>query len=72
MFFEKVRVSAGKLEIDCPKLPRKRKVSSSYGVPEVPVGLVSTAKKHYRQIYYLATDMLVNCILDRFQQKDYI
>ena len=29
-FFEKVRVSAAKLEIDNPRRPRKRKVSNHY------------------------------------------
>ena len=36
MFFEKVRASAQKLEVNDPKLPRKRKVLSRYKDGEAP------------------------------------
>ena len=51
MIFEKVRASKWKLEIDDPKLPKKRKVSSHYEEGEAPVEIVSTAEEHYRQIF---------------------
>ena len=66
-FFEKVIASAQKLEINDPKLPRKRKVPILYEDGEVPAEFVSTAEEHYRQIFYQTIDMFSNCIRDRFQ-----
>ena len=68
MFFEKVRASAQKLEVNDPKLPRKRKNPSRYEDGEAPAEFLSTVEEHYRQIFF---DMVTNCIRDRFQQKDY-
>ena len=45
-FFEKGRASAQKLEIDNPKLPRKRKVPSHYEEGESLVEFVSTVEEH--------------------------
>ena len=39
MFFEKVRASARKIDIDGPELPRKRKVLSRYEEGEAPADL---------------------------------
>ena len=72
MFFEKVRASAEKLEVDDPKLPRKRKVPTRYEDGEAPAEFVSTVEEHYRQIFYQTIDMVTNCIRERFQQKDYV
>ena len=72
MFFEKIRASKRKLEINDPKLPKERKSSSHYEEGEAPVEFVSTVEEHYRQIFYEAVDMVVSCIRDRIQQKDYI
>ena len=50
MFFEKFRASKGKLEIDDPKPPKKRNVSSHYEEGEAPIEFVTTDEEHYRQI----------------------
>ena len=47
MFFEKVRASKQKLEIDDPKPPKKRKVSNHYEEEEAPVEFVSKVEEHY-------------------------
>ena len=67
MFFEKVRTSRQKLEVNDPKLPKKRKVPSCYEHGEAPAEFVSTVEEHYRQIFYQTIDMVTNCIHDRFQ-----
>ena len=72
MLFEKVRASKQKLEINDPKLPKKRKVSSHYVEGEAPVEFVSTVEEHYGQIFYQVVDMVFSCIHDRIQQKYYI
>ena len=51
MIFEKFRASKRKLEIDDPKAPKKRKVSSHYEEGEVPVEFASTVEEHYHQIF---------------------
>ena len=71
-FFEKVRVSAQKREVNDPKLLRKRKVPSRYEDGEAPGEFISTVEEHYRQIFYQTINMVTNYIRDRFQQKDYI
>ena len=67
MFFEKVRASAQKLEVNDPKLPRKRKGPSRYEDGEAPAEFVPTVEEHYRQIFYQTIDMVTNRIHDRFQ-----
>ena len=71
IFFKKARASAQKLEVNDPKLPRKRKVPSRYEDGEAPAEFASTVEEHYRQIFYQTIDMVTNCIRDRFQQRDY-
>ena len=71
MFFEKVRASAQKLEVNDPKLPGKTKFLSRYEDGGIPAELVCTVEEHYRQIFYQTIDMVTKCIRDRFQQKDY-
>ena len=51
MFFEKVRASKRKLEIDNSKLPKKM---SHYEEGETPVKFVSTVEEYYRQIFISA------------------
>ena len=52
MFFEKVRTSRQKLEVNDPKLPKKRKVPSCYEHGEAPAEFVSTVEEHSRQVFY--------------------
>ena len=54
IFFEKFRASKGKLEINDPKPPKKRNVSSHYEKGEAPVKFVTTVEEHYRQIFIAA------------------
>ena len=62
MFFEKVKASKPKLEIDDLELPSERKISGHYEEGEAPVELVSTAEEHYHQNFYSAEILLwKNC-----------
>ena len=60
MFFEKVRASKWKLEIDNLELPLERKISSHYEEGEAPVEFASTVEEHYRQHFYSAEALLWN------------
>ena len=54
MFFEKVRASKRKLEIDGLKPPKQRKVSSHCEEGEAPAELVSTVEEHHHQAFISA------------------
>ena len=59
-------------EKDDPKLPRQRNLSDPYEEGGAPVKFVSKFEDYLCQVFYQTIDMVVNCIRDRFQQKDYI
>ena len=69
MFFEKFRASKRKLEIDDPKPPKKRKVSSHYEKGEAHVGFLSTlvmsttTKFLSQQKYYIETLQAMEILL---------
>ena len=69
---KKIKALAQKLETNDLKLPTKRKVPSRHEEREAPIEFVSTIEEHYCQFFYQTINMVVNCILDLFQQKDYI
>ena len=46
MFFEKVKASKRKPEIDDLELPSERKISSRYEEGEAPVEFASTVEEH--------------------------
>ena len=58
MFFEKVKASKRKLEIDNLELPSERKVSSHCEEGETSVEFASTVEEHYRQNIFLAEVLL--------------
>ena len=60
MFFEKVKASKWKLEIDNLELPLERKISSHYEEGEAPVEFASTVEEHYRQSFYSGEVLLCN------------
>ena len=54
MFFEKVRASNQKLEIDEQKPPKKRKGSIHYEEGEDPIEFLSIVEEHYHHIFISA------------------
>ena len=77
MFFNITRYERGNqfsnvFEKDDLKLPRKRNVLSYYEEEEAPVEFISKVEEHYFHSFYQAIETVVNCILNRFQQKDHI
>ena len=54
MFFENVRASKQKLEIDIQKPPKKRKVSSHYEEREAPTEFISIVEEQCHQIFISA------------------
>lgn len=74
LFWKKVTLKAESLNVDEPKLPRKRKaparIEDCFGGKAAPEYL-NDAVSYYRRIYYESLDQIVNAIKDRFDQEDF-
>ena len=55
-----------------PNYLKKRKVSSHYEEEEAPIEFVSKVEEYYHHFFYQAIEIVVNCIRNRFQQKNLI
>ena len=60
MFFEKVKASKWKLEINDLELPSERKISIHYEEGETPLEFASTVEEHCGQNFYSAEVLLWN------------
>ena len=67
-FWKTVNVKANKLDIDEPKLPRRRRKSKRHDDGYHPGDFHDTPEAYYRQIYFEALDLIINCIEERFDQ----
>ena len=71
-FWEKLEKDKELLEVNDPIVPRKRKVPKRL---EIGAGTVDymppTSKSLYRQQYYEALDLIINCVRSRFKQPGY-
>ena len=59
-------------EKEDPKLPRNRNVSNHYEKEEAHAEFVSQVEEYNHYFFYQAIEIVVNCIRNRFQQKDHI
>ena len=74
LFWKDVENKAAILDVDPPRLPRKKRVPARIeeclggsATPEFDDDVVS----HNRKIYYEALDCIINAIEDRFDQEDF-
>ena len=72
LFWERVCKRKDELNVNDPKLPRKRRLPRRLddGSAETH-NFPSTAIDHYFQIYFQAFDATMNCIKERFDQSDF-
>ena len=59
------------LDVDEPKLPRKRKVPRKLDEGSAPADFPTDCKAYYRQSYFEALDLTISTIQDRFDQPDF-
>ena len=59
------------LDVDEPTLPRRRKMPKRFEPGNAPPEFPTSAKDLYRQQYFEALDLVVNCVKDRFNQPGY-
>ena len=71
LFWEKVLKSADSLDVDEAQLPRKCKTPRRYDDGESSGDFANSPKSYYRQVYYEATDCIINCLKNRFDQPGY-
>ena len=71
LFWLKVTKSGESLDVGEPQLPRQRKAPRRYDDGSAHGDFHADPKAYYRQHYFEAIDLVVNCITDRFQQPGY-
>jgi len=74
LFWRRLKLKREALEIQAPKLPRKRKMPDWFGTEGNPVNthhFPDSPKDRYRQFYYQAFDYTIQSIKSRFSQTDY-
>ncbi len=70
-FWEVVVMKAEALGVDEPLLPRRRKLPHRFDDGLSGGDFAATPKAHFKQCYFEAVDLIVNCIQDRFDQQGY-
>ncbi len=70
LFWLKVTKTSEPLDIE-PQLPRRHKVPRRFETGSAEGEFHSDPKDYYRQNYFEAIDLAVNCIQDRFKQPGY-
>lgn len=68
LFWKKVCITAESVDVEEPQLPRQRKVPKRYDDGLAGAEFPCTPKSYYWQLYYEATDNVINCLKDRFNQ----
>ncbi|XP_062504525.1 uncharacterized protein LOC134181294 [Corticium candelabrum] len=71
LMWEKVSRKARSLNVSDPQLPRRRKMRRRLCEGSCEGDFHETPKEHYRQCYYEALDLIINCIQSRFDQRGY-
>ena len=74
LFLEDLKQKTTKLDVDAPKLSRKRRaptIIEEFFVGKAAPEYVNDVISHYRGIYFEPLDPIINAIEDRFDQKDF-
>ena len=71
LFWTKALKMASDLKVHDPVFPRKRKAPIPYEIGEGAGDFIDDVKVHYRHIFYLALDLIINGIQSRFDQPGY-
>ncbi len=71
LFWTKVNSFATSKNISEPELPRQRKVTKRYEEGISTGYFPESPKEYYKQLFFEAVDLIVNCIKDCFDQQGY-
>ena len=64
LFWESVNAKSQLLEVNEPRLPRKRKQPQRFETGNVPAEFHADPAAHYWGEYYESLDLLIQCIAD--------
>lgn len=70
-FWESLNNKLDDLDVNEPTLPRRRKMPKRFETGNAPPEFAASEKDLYRQQYFEALDLVVNCVKDRFDQPGY-
>lgn len=71
LFWECTKKKAENMKVDEPRLPRRRKLPRRYADCLSHGEFHDTPASFYKQIYFEALDLMINCIKQRFDQPGY-
>ncbi len=71
LFWQKVNSRASQLDVGEPQLPRRRRLPRRLDDGLSAAEFHDSPKIFYRQQYFEAIDLIVNCVDDRFKQDGY-
>lgn len=71
LFWKRVDLKVKSLGVSEPQLPRRRKAPKRYEIGSSAGDFHENPEDYYRQVYYQALDLIINCIEDRFDQPGY-
>ena len=71
LFWMKVSKMSESLEVEDAQVPRKRRLPKRYDDGLAEAEFHNDPKSYYRQHYFEAIDLAINCIQGRFQQPGY-
>ncbi|XP_045210891.2 uncharacterized protein LOC123562315 [Mercenaria mercenaria] len=70
-FYENVKEKAETLDVNEPSVPRKRKMPKRFQFGDAEHFFPQTESDMYRQKYFEALDLFINCVKNRFDQPGY-
>ena len=71
LFWEKLERDKGSYKVSDPVVPRKRKAPQQYEIGSAMDDQPAIPKVLYRQQYYEALDLIINCVRSWFDQPNY-
>ena len=71
LYWTKVNTFVTSKNVNEPELPRQRKLPRRFGEGASTGYFHESPEQHFKQLYFEAVDLIVNCIKDRFDQPGY-
>ena len=70
-FYNDVKAKAESVDVNEPSMPRRRKMPKRFQIGDAEHFFPQTERDMYRQNYFEAMDLMINCVKNRFDQPGY-
>ena len=70
-FYDDVKAKAESVDVNEPSMPRRRKMPKRFQIGDAEHFFPQTERDMYRQNYFEAMDLVINCVKNRFDQPGY-